>query len=150
MHFVHSLVRFQEGEKRGWCAPMELGEAAPHYVSFVVPVGDKLDERYTCELVRAREGEREIIPIELVREGKDSFCLTFDGTEVWFVVRPVSRQDRRLPYVGKLGHPDFALQFVEIEPENHAALDRLFLECGVGVLGCDPFSHYRGVRKQTA
>jgi hypothetical protein len=129
---------------------MELGEAAPHYISFVVPVSDKLEDRYACELVRAHEDNREIILLELIKGGKDSFCLTVDGTEIWFVVRPVSRQERRLPYIGKLTHPDFALKFVEIEPENHATLDRLFLERGVGVLGCDPLSHYRKIGKQSA
>jgi hypothetical protein len=150
MRFVHSLVKTQVGEKKGWCAPIELGEDAPHYVSFVVPIGDKLDDRYTCELVRAREVQREIISLELIRVGKDSFFLTFDGMEVWFIVRPVSRQDRGLSYIGKLKHSDFAFPFMEIEPESPAVLDQLFLERGVGVLGCDPFRHYGGLVKMPA
>lgn len=150
MRFLHSLVRTQVGEKKGWCAPIELGENAPHYISFVVPVSDKVDNVYTCELVRAREDQRDIIQLELTKQGRDSFFLTFDGIEVWFVVRPVARQDRRLPYIGKLKHPDFALPLVEIEPENPAMLDRLYLERGVGVLGCDPFTHYDGSMKMRA
>jgi hypothetical protein len=150
MRFVHSLARTQDGKKKGWCAPIELGEDAPHYVSFVVPVGAKPDDLYICELVRASENQREIIPLELIKEGNDSFFLAFDGVVVWFIVRPVSRHDRRLPYIGKLKHPDFELPFMEIEPESPTALDQIFLEQGVGVLGCDPFTHYAGLKKMPA
>jgi hypothetical protein len=154
MRFVHSLVKSQQEEKKGWYAPIELGETAPHYIGFAIPVGDRLDERYrdrlderyTCEIVRVHKGEREIIPRELIRTGKDSFVLTIDERELWFVVRPMSR-DRRLPYLGKLEHEDFGLLFTEIEPEDPTMLDQLFLEKGVGILGCDPFTHYRGVTK---
>ena len=121
MRFVHSLVTTQIGEKKGWCAPIELGEDAPHYISFAV-----------------------------VKKGRDSFLRTVDGIEVWFVVRPVSPKERRLPYIGNLKHPDFALPFAEIEPENPAMLDQLFLEQSIGILGCDPFTHYEGLMKMGA
>jgi hypothetical protein len=41
MAFVHSLVRAKVNGKRGWCAPVELGETAPHYISLVVPLDEK-------------------------------------------------------------------------------------------------------------
>jgi hypothetical protein len=150
MRYVHSLVQIRKDEKKGWCAPAEMGEQAPHYVNFAIPVGDRPDDRYTCEFVRAHENQREIIAKDLIKEGRDSFFLTFGSAEIWFVIRPVAREDRSLPYLGRLTHPDFAVPFVEIEPENPAVLDQLFLEQGVGILGCDPFTHYAGLIKQPA
>ena len=34
MAFVHGFARTQVNGRKGWCAPVELGEAAPHYFSF--------------------------------------------------------------------------------------------------------------------
>jgi hypothetical protein len=149
MRFVHSLVRIKNGAKAGWCTPVELGEAAPHYISFVIPVDDGADDSYACEVVRIDGDEREVVVYKLVKEGRDSFLLRVDKAELWFTVRPVSQKERRLPYVGKLKHADFASLFTEIEPEEPSALDRLYEDEGVLVVGCDPVTHYLGRTKSS-
>jgi len=150
MPFVHSLVRSPlAGGKRGWCAPVELGEAAPHYVSFVVPVADngQFFGSYSCEAVKVDNGVKTITTHELASEGQDSFLLHLDGEGFWFIVKPAVKSARRLPYVGRLRHPDFRFLFTEIEPENPADLDNLWNERHVFVMGCDPFTHYSGIKK---
>src|SRR5438874_2056208 len=99
MAFVHSLVKTIKNGKIGWCAPAELGESAPHYISFVIPVDDQSGffNEYTCETVRAEERSRRIESLELVRQGESSFVLHFEGLELWFIIRPVSKEERHLP-----------------------------------------------------
>jgi hypothetical protein len=146
MPFVHSLAKTEMAGKAGWCAPIELGEAAPHYVSFVVPLdqNDDFFSAYTCEMITAdARGSKRIEPHDFVRQGKDSFVLRLGNLELWFTVRTVLRQERRLPYVGKLGHEDFALLFTEVEPEEPDRLDLLYDETGTFVIGCDPLTLQR-------
>ena len=142
MRFVHSLVKIKKDNQTGWYAPIELGENTPHYINFVIPVGLRMDDRYLCDLVSTAHDKREVVTQELVREGKDTFLLSVEDVKVWFVIRPVPKNERRLPYHGKLIHPDFYFSFAEIEPEEPADLDRLFMEQGVGILGCDPVTRY--------
>ncbi len=148
MAFVHSLVKTKRGGKTGWRAPVELGESAPHYVGFVVPLGKKTGtlEKYTCELVRHGKGNTQsLIEGEMVRFGEDAFFLTAGKTTIWFAVRPVQK-NRGLPYVGALRHPDFASTFVEIEPADPAELDRLYEDKSLIIIGCDP-AHYSSSKK---
>src|SRR5487761_1615859 len=149
MAFVHSLVRTEANGKMGWCAPVEMGEAAPHYISFVVPVDDKggFFPEYTCETIVSENGEKRIEPHELMRQGSDSFLLRLGRRELWFTVRPVPKAERRLPYVGKLQHADFSLLLTEIEPERHAKLDELYEERNTFIIGCEPFVHYSGINE---
>jgi hypothetical protein len=147
MPFVHSLVMFPKNGSKGWCAPVELGEAAPHYVSFVIPVNDNnayFDE-YICETVRLGE-KQQIESHELVKHGKDSFLLQLGQRELWFTAQPGSKADRRLPYVGGLSHEDFQRLFTEIEPEEPDEVDRIFDKNNVLVIGCEPFKHYAGMK----
>lgn len=149
MPFVHSLAKADKRGKAGWYAPIELGETAPHYISFVVPLDQKGDffPAYSCETITTDEhGSKRIEPHDLVRVGKDAFVLRLDHFEFWFRVRTVVRDQRRLSYVGKLGHKDFALTFSEIEPDEPEKLDRLYDEVGTFVIGCDPFTHYEGAK----
>src|SRR5437660_344794 len=127
MPFVHSLVRSPTAGKKGWSAPVELGEAAPHYISFVVPVDEKgqFFDAYSCEAVTTRGKDKTITTHALYSKGNDSFLLSLDGKEIWFIVKPTVKSVRRLPYVGRLKHPDFQLLFTEIEPEEPAILDNL-------------------------
>src|SRR5262249_13386810 len=141
--FVHSLVKTQKGEKVGWCAPIELGESAPHYISFVIPVDEEMDDRYACE-VRGGD-QRMIVAHEMIRTGKDSFFLDIGDARLWFTVRPASTKGPRLPYVGQLKHADFTSWFAEIEPEDVSRLDRLCDDENLIVIGCDPFNHYSNV-----
>ncbi|HEV3260212.1 MAG TPA: hypothetical protein VG013_25370 [Gemmataceae bacterium] len=149
MAFVHSLVKTEVNGKTGWCAPLEIGEAAPHYISFVIPLDDKGDffHEYTCETITTEEGAKRIDPHEFVRRGEDSFVLRLGKLDLWFTVRPVPKEDRRLPYVGKLRHADFAFLFTEIEPEEPERLDRLYDEGNTFVIGCEPFAHYSGISR---
>jgi hypothetical protein len=126
-----------------------LGEAAPHYLSFVVPVDEegRFFETYSCEAVTTREREKTITTHALSSRGKDSFLLHLDGKEFWFIVKPTAKSSRRLPYVGRLEHPDFQFLLAEIEPEEPAALDNLCDEDHTFVMGCDPFTHYSGISK---
>src|SRR5438046_2045014 len=109
MPFVHSLVRLPDRDKQGWCAPLELGEDCPHYVSFVVPVDDEGHscDTYPGETVKFDGQEKSITSKELFHRGRDSFLLTIDESEFWFVVKPTQKSLRKLPYVGRLKHPDF-------------------------------------------
>ena len=151
MAFLHSLVRAEPKRKRGWCAPVELGDAAPHYVSFVLP----LDEdsgffgEYTCETVTVKkDGSKKIDSHTLVRRGGDSFVLRLGARDLWFTVRAVPNKDRRLSYVGNLEHDDFTSLFVEVEPEQPKELDRLYDERKTFIIGCEPFTHYAGIERQ--
>lgn len=148
MAFLHSLVKTQENGRKGWCAPVELGEAAPHYVSFVVPVDDARGffDDYICETVTTGQADRRTESHELVRQGDDSFVLRLGKLEVWFTVRAASPKEQRLPYVGQLEHEDFRYSFTEIEPEEPAMLDRLYEDEGTFIIGCEPFTHYSGLR----
>lgn len=148
MAFVHGLVRTRSNGRKGWCAPVELGEAAPHYVAFVIPVDEQgaFFEEYDCETITAEGESKRRATHELLKKGKDSFLLRLGNREAWFTVRPVSAKDRRAPYVGELGHDDFRYQFTEIEPEDPGLLDRLYADDGIFVIGCDPFAHYAGIK----
>ncbi|MGH7193216.1 MAG: hypothetical protein ACREJM_06730 [Candidatus Saccharimonadales bacterium] len=84
---------------------------------------------------------------QLVKAGDDSFRLSLDGDDIWFVVRPPQKGNRHSPYLGKLRHPDFNCLLVEIEPAAQAALDHLCEQTGEFVIGCDPFLHYEGVER---
>jgi hypothetical protein len=148
MAFVHGLVRAQENERKGWCAPAELGEAAPHYISFVLPLDEngRFLPSYTCEVVNTHDGIKEIKSQELVKHGADSFVLRLGEFEIWFAARPVSK-DERLPYVGGLKHDDFQRLLTEIELEDPKKLDSLFETEGTFVIGCEPFAHYDGIEE---
>ena len=84
----------------------------------------------------------------LVVKGPDSFRLQLEDREIWFVVKPGTKSTRPLPYLGKLRHSDFALRFVEIKSEHPEALDALFDQEKAFVIGCDAFTHYRGVKSR--
>jgi hypothetical protein len=141
--FVHSLVRTTNGSKTGWCAPIELGESSPHYISFVIPVVDgQISDRYVCEVAATSRQGRTIEVHEMIRMGADSFLLRVAEMDLGFTVRPVSRKERYLPYIGQLEHDDFTFRFLEIEPEDLAMLDQLFEDKNLVVVGCDPAAHY--------
>jgi hypothetical protein len=148
MAFVHGLVRAEENRKKGWLAPAELGEAAPHYVSFALPLDEngRFFQSYTCEVINTRDGVKEVQLHQLIKHGTDSFVLRIGNLEIWFAVRPVSK-DERLPYVGKLKHDDFERLFTEIELEEPSKLDRLFETEGTFIIGCEPFAHYDGIEE---
>lgn len=149
MAFVHSLVKIRTKGKPGWCAPLEVGEAAPHYISFVIPVADNRSffDKYTCETIRMNEGQKKVEVHVLIKRGDDSFGLCVCKTEFWFAVRPSPKNERPLPYVGKLGHDDFRYRFVEIEPEDPDTLDELYEGNNTFIIGCEPFSHYTNIDK---
>jgi hypothetical protein len=150
MPFVHSLARSANVDKQGWCAPVELGELAPHYISFVIPVDEKgaFFSTYSCEAVTTHNKEKRITLHELSAQGEDSFRLRVNGEDFWFVVKPVLKTARRLPYVGQLKHPDFRFLFTEIEPAELDKLDDLFDREHTFIMGCDAFTHYSGVKKR--
>jgi hypothetical protein len=139
--FVHSLVRASRRDEIGWRTPAELGEATPHYVSFVVPIGSdgRLADAYACEVVKLGKQGRTIEKYNLTRGGKSTFKLELpkDFT-LWFTIR-----SRRLPYVGTLKHNDFDHVLAEIEPSEPSQLDRLCEEAGMFIIGCDPQNYER-------
>ena len=144
MAFVHSLVKTQTNGKTGWCAPVELGEAAPHYVSFVIPLVDKSSffDDYICETITTKEGKTGVDSHQLIKQGEDSFALHSARSNFWFNLRPTPKDERRLPYIGKLGHEDFQYLFMEIEPEDPETLDKLYDDKDTFIIGCEPFAHY--------
>lgn len=149
MAFVHSLVKVDVHGKTGWCAPAELGEAAPHYISFVIPVdgsGNFLP-RYTCEMITTAGKRKSVASRELVKEGEDTFVLRLGSREFWFAATPGPKEGHRLPYVGKLRHQDFEFPLTEIEPEEPNKLDRLYDEEDTFVIGCEAFTHYSGIER---
>ena len=48
-------------------------------------------------------------------------------------------------YVGQLDHPDFRFRLAEIEPETEQALDDLYSQDRIVIVGCDPETSYGGV-----
>lgn len=144
--FVHSLVKASRRDAIGWRTPAELGEATPHYVSFVVPVGSdgRLADAYACEVVKLGKQERTIEKYKLTRGGKSTFKLELPkGFAIWFTIR-----SDRLPYIGTLKHSDFDHELAEIEPEEPSQLDRLCQETGMFVIGCDP-QNYEGISQES-
>jgi hypothetical protein len=152
MAFVHSLVKLRTNGKTGWWAPVELGEASPHYVSFVIPVAEngEVFEGYGCEIITMGEGEKRVRTHELVKRGEDSFVLRMDKREFWFRVCACPIPEGRLAYAGVLEHEDFEHLLVEIEPEDPCAPDELYDADGTFIMGCEPFAHYANVNKQDA
>lgn len=152
MAFVHSLVKLRIDGKTGWCAPVELGEAAPQYISFVIPLSSNQNffEKYTCEMITTKDGEKRVKAHELIHWKQGSFKVSVGKTEFWFTVRPSPMRERRLSYVGKLGHEDFRYKLVEIEPDDPGALDELYDEKGTFVIGCEPFTHYTNIHMPDA
>lgn len=151
MAFVHSLVKVVARGKAGWRAPIELGEATPHYISFVIPLdaSGQFLPRYTCETITTTKKTKRITSHELVKAGEDAFVLRRGTHEFWFTTTPGAKEERRLPYVGDLEHPDFQLLFTEIEPEEPNKLDELYNEEATFVIGCDAFTHYAGMQQLT-
>lgn len=145
--FVHSLVRAKHKNKYGWRTPLELGEAAPHYISYAVPVSKEggLASEYECEVVMIRGEKRDLRTVKMLRSGGDAFALELTSTlKVWFHLRPIRKEEQRLPYVGTLRHEDFQYPFTEIEPDDLSQLDQLCEDRGVFIVGCDPERHYSG------
>jgi hypothetical protein len=145
VRFVHSLVKTQNGERVGWCAPIELGESSPHDISFVIPIDDAMDDRYLCEISRGEGDRRFLVARELIRGEGDSFFLDVEELRLWFTARTSSKKDRPLPYIGKLKHADFTSRFAEIALQDASSLDRLYQDDGGIIVGCDPFAHYSGI-----
>ena len=148
--YMHSFVKLAGSSPAGWYAPVELGDDAPHYISFAIPVGSdgRFGDAYTCEVVSIRGDRRSVEPYSLVKVGQDSFVLELPaGFKLWFTTSATVK-GARLPYVGKLKHQDFDHDFIEIEPENQTAMDRLCDEHGLFVIGCDPIQHYSGLPSQ--
>jgi hypothetical protein len=147
MPFVHGLAKTEIGGRKGWVAPLELGEAAPHYISFAIPVDHNRSffDTYICETIAMEDDRKRRETHELTKSGDDSFILRLGELEVWFSVRPVPRDERCLPYLGKLVHQDFRFLLTEIEPERPDILDRLFDDKKTFVVGCEPFKHYTGI-----
>jgi len=148
--FVHSLVKLTERSQHGWRAPVELGDAAPQFISFVVPLGtdNEFLGEYTCEIARITSHGRSLEARKLVKAGSDSFVLELSNDKVWFHVRGVGRDERRLPYIGKLRHDDFQGMLTEIEPEDSSKLDSLCEEQSLFVVGCDPEKHYQDAKSE--
>jgi hypothetical protein len=144
MRFVHSLAKTQDAKRIGWCSPIELGEAAPHYISFALPINGRADQRYLCEAVQLRDESRVVTAHEMTREDDDSFVLNVGDVKLWFTIRP-SKDAGPLLYIGRLEHPDFSYFLTEIEPEEPSELDRLCEEKYLIVVGCDPFTPYAGI-----
>ena len=67
------------------------------------------------------------------------------GDTIRFYVRPIARNEQRLPYVGELRHEDFRQLFTEIVPSHIAEIDRLYEQHGTLIIGCDPELHYSGL-----
>jgi hypothetical protein len=149
MPFVHSLVRTTAGGKPGWRAPTEIGEAAPHYVSFVIPVDERggFFREYVCETITTGERGKRVEAHRLVPHENDSFVLRLGKREVWFTVKAGAKEDRRLPYLGNLKHDDFRLLLTEIEPEDPEDLDKLYDDQNTFVIGCEPFTHYGNIEE---
>ena len=105
MAFVHGLVKTGGGETKGMDRSSGVGRSWPHYVSFVIPV-DKdrgFFDTYTCESITTEDDRKRRKSHELVKSGEDSFLLQVGEFEIVVLVRPVPRDERCLPYLGKSG-----------------------------------------------
>lgn len=144
MRFVHSLAKLEAHGRCGWFAPVELGEDAPHDISFVIPMDIRADERYECEIVLMGRAGGRVVSCELLAHGVDSFLLRIGDRELRFSVASSGERRIQLPYIGRLSHPDFSSSLVEIVPEDPGQLDDLCDREKIVVVGCDPFTRYAG------
>lgn len=79
MAFVHSLVKAEINKKLGWCAPVELGEAAPHYVSFASRwmTLEAFSTNTSARQLLRRTEQSESIPTSLLGVEKTHSCCAF-------------------------------------------------------------------------
>ena len=151
--FLHTFVKATRKNTLGWCAPVEMEDDVSQYVSYVIPLNqdDEMESVYSCEVVKILGQERILHSQSIVRVSQDSLMLELpQGFKHWFTVRPISKSERRLPYLGCLEHEDFSHKFTEIEPEDIRELDRLCHDEGLFIIGCDPFQHYVGLPEREA
>lgn len=57
------------------------------------------------------------------------------------MLRRVPRK-RSLSYRGTMGHRDFLVPFVELEPADRTTLDDILMHFGISLIGCDPHTKY--------
>lgn len=149
MAFVHCLVP-PDGVPTGWIAPTELGEKSPHDISFAAPLSPegKLRDEYICEVAftdDAPAASRKQTAYTMRKKSDTTLLLTIGQYELWFIVTPTTQNRKRRRYVGNASHEDFAFPLIEIEPRDVAAVDRLCEREGIFIIGCDPFTRYRGI-----
>lgn len=143
-HYLHSLCRKNSGNGTGWYAPAELEDSqqAPAYVIPADKSGSAF-ETYLAE-VRVSGPMPKRLNCQMSRIGRREFLLNLaDG--IRFRERRVFPTHRTLAYMGRFGHPDFALPLLEIEPESPEQTEHLFNDQQMIIIGCDPFQHYEGM-----
>ncbi len=144
LHQVHHLVRRDDGTGAGWYAPAELASNDWSGSGIVIPMrGDGGPfPKYWFEVAIFDAGQRTVHGYELVVDA-DRFRFDHFSADVTFVARDVPEEQRLLPYLGALYHPDFAYRLMEIVPVQDEAYDLLLNHESVVLIGSDPVSHYR-------
>lgn len=145
LHHVHFLVRRGSGNKIGWYAPYELEENDPSGAGLVIPVdaqGHPFSEYWLDAMIS--EGDHQEVLYFIFRPTESGeFVLETPAADIPFVERVARSDERALPYLGDLEHPDFAHLLVEIEPVRNDVYDIMLGDKSVTLIGCNPFEQYR-------
>jgi len=136
-----SYFHFMSKISSGWKAPLELEDEEVRPSSYVIDQGEA--DYYLVDVCRHKHGSFSDTQTMLVVRKGDNLVLSINGHTIEFTRR---RDKRPYPYVGNLEHRDFSGKFVEIMPEPDN-LGRLFSETGYIIIGCDPWTNYKGVEK---
>jgi hypothetical protein len=146
-HYLHSLCRTNRGDGMGWYAPIELSDAQGA-LGYAIPV-DQTGSIFTEYVVEVGTHHQTKRPTwkkyRLIQVTKRDFVLELNADTVRFSERPVYPAYRALPYRGKLTHPDFSYGFIELQPTDPGQIDTLFEEKQLFIIGCNPFSQYKGI-----
>ena len=132
---MHTLSR----DESNLFAIREAGEGTLRSLSYMVPVktdGTLFDE-YCCEFMQIKEGDPDVV--YLLERMNQGLLLKVEGFAIWFKIK----DNELLKYAGKLSHPDFEYQMIEIDVLNPYKLDELFEQTKLVIVGCNPFSNYK-------
>lgn len=151
---IHSLSLVRVSRNYAWFSPAELGADAAQDVGFAAPVDGRRHFRriYQFDVFQYENpgGPPSVGRHDLVADGDGTFALDLDGRVVRFREKRRGAVRRSFRYAGRYLHRDFHSRLVEIEPEDHAILDRLCLDRGYVLIGCDPSENYAGWTDQSA
>lgn len=144
-HYAHFLVRRVVDGHPGWLAPYELSDGDDTTgAGLAIPMNSRGEPfaEYWLD-VRLTDESRSEVLYYLLKPSNGQYVLETPAAELPFVEHRVNGQDRALPYVGELYHPDFAHELVEIVPVQDKVYELMFGASGVTLIGCDPFEHYQ-------
>ena len=143
-HYVHFLVRRDLGNGEGWYAPYELPDDDPSGAGLAIAVDlqGRPFQDYWIGVVLTDDKRRDESYYTFRPLDDDTFQLETPAADIVFRERAVPAEERALPYLGGLQHPDFRYRLVEIEPVKDEVYDLMLGHKSVTIIGCNPFEQY--------